>query len=556
VSSLINRRAFVSAGAAAVIGSGLVARADFAAAATDASAAGSAAGPVVETTAGRVRGALHDQVASFKGVPYGASTAGANRFMPPRAPTPWTGVRAALEIGLRSPQNIFMTVPEWGVLDRNEPAGEDCLVLNLWTPAVDNKKRPVMFWLHGGGFAGGSDGFLAYDGTRLARLHDVVVVGINHRLNAFGYLYLADFGDPKFAQASNAGMLDCIAALEWVRDNIASFGGDPGNVTIFGQSGGGRKVSTLLGMPAAKGLFHRAIVESGSQLNGMTRERATRAAHTLLTRLNLQPSQLEELQRVPFHKVLRAMAGNGSRTAGGVLNFAPVTDGRTLPADMFVPVATSISADIPLIVGSTKTESTWNTQQLYDPLPDSELVEDVAASLRCDQASASKAIAVYKKNSPNLTNLDVFLILTSDAGARSAAITQAERKAALGRAPVYMYQFAWMSPVRGGQLRSMHTMDIPFVYDNVDVAKDELGTGSDRYALAAVMSGAWVAFARTGNPNHAGMAHWPAYDAARRATMIFNTPESRVVDDPSHEELAAIMQARRDRGGAAGPGPG
>jgi para-nitrobenzyl esterase len=552
VSNLINRRAFVSAGAAAVIGSGLVSRADLAAAATG----GSAAGPVVETTAGRIRGALHDQVASFKGVPYGASTAGANRFMPPRRPTPWSGVRDALEIGLRAPQNIFMTVPEWGVLDRNEPAGEDCLVLNLWTPAVDHKKRPVMFWLHGGGFAGGSDGFLAYDGTRLARMHDVVVVGINHRLNVFGYLYLADLGDPKFAQASNAGMLDCIAALEWVRDNIASFGGDPGNVTIFGQSGGGRKVSTLLGMPAAKGLFHRAIVESGSQLNGMTRERANRAAHTLLTRLNLQPNQLEQLQQVPFHKVLKAMAGNGSRTADGVLNFAPVTDGRTLPADMFVPVATSISADIPLIVGSTKTESTWNTQQLYDPIPDSELVEDVAASLRCDQASASKVIAVYKKNSPNLTNLDVFLILTSDAGARSAAITQAGRKAALGRAPVYMYQFAWMSPVRGGQLRSMHTMDIPFVYDNVDVARDELGTGSDRYALAAIMSGAWVAFARTGNPNHSGMAHWPAYDAAQRATMIFNTPESQVINDPSHEELAAIMQVRRDRSGAAGSGPG
>jgi para-nitrobenzyl esterase len=542
MSNEINRRAFVSGGVATV-GLSLMSSA----AVVAAEGHRRSGGTVVETTAGRMRGAAQNGVISFKGVPYGASTAGAGRFMPPQKPTPWSGVREALHFGLRSPQNVFMTVPEWGVLDRNEPAGEDCLVLNIWTPGTDNRKRPVMFWLHGGGFAGGSDAFLAYDGSVLARRHDVVVVGINHRLNAFGYLFLADLGDPRFAPASNAGMLDCVAALEWVRDNITNFGGDPGNVTIFGQSGGGRKVSTLLGMPAAKGLFHRAIVESGSQLNGMTRERATRAAQTLLSRLNVKPNQLEMLQQVPFHKVLRAMAGNGGRGPGGGLNFAPVTDGRTLPEDMFVPVATPISADIPLIVGSTKTESTWNTAQLYDPLSDEELAEDVAANLRCDQAAASRVIAVYKKNSPQLSNLDVYLILTSDAGARSAAITQAERKAALGKAPVYMYQFAWMSPVRGGQLRSMHTMDIPFVYDNVDVAKDELGSGTDRYALAAIMSGAWVAFARTGNPNHKGMANWPAYEGTQRATMIFNTPESRVVNDPSHEELAAIADARGSR---------
>ena len=540
----MKRRSFLGAGAAGLLVGGAFTKVALGAAAKT---EGSGSGPVVETTSGKIRGAVQNKVFSFKGVPYGASTAGANRFLPPQKPQPWTGVRDALEIGLRSPQTPSNIVAEWAVLDRTEPAGEDCLVLNVWTPALDNKKRPVMFWLHGGGFAGGSDGFLAYDGTELARKHDVVVIGINHRLNIFGFMYLADLGDAKFANASNAGMLDCVAALEWVRDNAANFGGDPNNVTIFGQSGGARKVSTLLGMPAAKGLFHRAIVESGSQLTGMPRDAATKSAATVLERLGLKSNQIEDLQRVPVRKLLAAMQGGEGRGRGasGALNFAPVTDGRTLPADPFVPVATPISADVPLLVGCTETESTWNTQQQYDPLTDAELRERVAETLRTDETTADKVIAVYKKNQPKQSNLDIFLILASDASTRAAAITQAERKAALGKAPVYMYLFAWRSPVRDGRLRSMHTMDIPFVYDNVDVAKVELGTGADRYALAEKMSNAWVAFARTGNPSHKGLPNWAAFKADQRATMIFNTPESKVVNDPSGEERRVLTAIPR-----------
>lgn len=532
----MNRRSFLSRTSA-----GLLAGSAFAKMAPGAAKTGPAgSGTVVETASGRVRGAVQNfaqgKVYSFRGVPYGASTAGANRFLPPQKPQPWTGVRDALDIGLRAPQLAANIVPEWAVLDRTEPSGEDCLMLNVWTPAADNKKRPVMLWLHGGGFSGGSDGFVSYDGTELARKHDVVVVGINHRLNIFGFLYLAELGDAKFASAANAGILDCVAALEWTRDNIAGFGGDPGNVTIFGQSGGGRKVSTLLGMPSAKGLFHRAIVESGSQLNGVAREDATKTAREVLTRLNLKASQLEELQRVPVRRLLAAMQGGNGRP----LNFAPVTDGRTLPADMFVPVASPLSADVPLLVGCTETETTWNPQQLYDPLTDAELRERLAETLRIDEAAAEKVIAVYKKNQPKQSNLDIYLIAGSDASTRAAAITQAERKAALNRAPVFMYLFAWRSPVRDGRLRSMHTMDIPFVYDNVDVAKVELGNGADRYILADRMSNAWVAFARTGNPSHKGLPNWTPYNATQRATMIFNTPESKVVNDPNGEELRAV----------------
>jgi para-nitrobenzyl esterase len=533
----MNRRSFLGAGAAGVLAGGGFSKIALGAPAKTES---TGTGPVAETTFGKIRGTAQNKIFTFKGVPYGASTAGANRFLPPQKPQKWAGVRDAFEIGLRSPQPPSNIVAEWAVLDRTEPAGEDCLVLNLWSPALDNKKRPVMFWLHGGGFTGGSDGFLAYDGTELARKHDVVVIGINHRLNIFGHMYLADLGDPRFANASNAGMLDCVAALEWARDNVAGFGGDPNNVTIFGQSGGGRKVSTLLGMPAAKGLFHRAIVESGSQLTGLSREAATKAAETVLQRLGLKATQLEELQRVPVRKLLAAMQGGEGRARGGGLNFAPVTDGRTLPADPFVPVASPISAEVPLLVGCTETESTWNTQQQYDPLTDGELRERVAETLGTDEMTAERVIAVYKKNQPKQSNLDVFLILASDASTRAAAITQAERKAALGRAPVYMYLFAWRSPVRDGRLRSMHTMDIPFVYDNVDVAKVELGTGADRYGLADKMSNAWVAFARSGNPNHKGLPAWAAYNADQRATMIFNTPESKVVSDPSGEERRAL----------------
>src|SRR5882672_3091311 len=291
-------------------------------------------GATVATAAGKVRGLLIDKkIHAFRGVPYGASTAGARRFQPPVRPEPWTGVRDTFELGLRSPLIDSNLVPEWRPLNLREPMGEDCLNLNVWTPSVnDNRggKRPVMVWLHGGGYAVGSPGMIAYDGANLARKHDVVVVGVTHRLNAFGFMYLAELGGEKFADASNAGMRDIIAGLEWVRDNIATFGGDPGNVTIFGQSGGAGKVSTLMAMPAAKGLFHRAIAESGAALTATPKEQAIKTTEQVLQRLNIKPDQLDQLQSRSMQEILEVLRPPAGARAGGPggggLNFGPVVD--------------------------------------------------------------------------------------------------------------------------------------------------------------------------------------------------------------------------------------
>jgi para-nitrobenzyl esterase len=534
----MNRRSFISSGiglgavtAGSLMGGGL------------AKALGddhhSASDAVVETRAGKIRGVVEDKVYCFKGVPYGASTAGSGRFMPPAKPQPWTNVRDTTAYGLRAPQldNQFrgQVPPEFDVMDPGGPMGEDCLVLNVWTPSGwRGTNRPVMVWLHGGGFTTGSGSFICYDGKELARKHDVVAVTINHRLGVFGYLYLAELGGDKYAQASNVGMLDIVASLEWVRDNIAAFGGDPNNVTIFGQSGGGGKVSALMAMPPAKGLFHRAIVESGADVRGVPKDVATKSAAAYLAKLGLQPNQVDQLQQLPMDQLLTAMGamtGNGMPGAGGLV-LAPVVDGTTLPVNPFDPVAPAISADIPLLIGTVETEVTFFPGQQLDPIDDADLHKRVKNFVRkADDAQVDQLIAAYRASRPNASNTDLYLIIASDATFRAGVVQEAERKSAPGNAPVYQYYFTWRSPVRDGKLRSFHTLEIPFVFDNVDAAKSMTGDGQDRYALASKVSGAWVAFAHTGNPNHPGLPNWPAFDTTRRATMILND-ECKAVDDP------------------------
>jgi len=502
-------------------------------------------GPVVETGSGKIRGVVIDKVYAFKGVPYGASTAGAGRFMPPVKPQPWTEIKDTTQIGHRSPQQhgILEPLPEVGAADRQNPMGEDCLVVNVWSNGLKgSRKRPVMVWLHGGGFASGSGDYSIYDGANMARKRDVVVVTVNHRLNVFGYLYLADVGGAKYADASNAGHRDIVLALEWVRDNIANFGGDPANVTIFGQSGGGGKVATLMAMPAAKGLFHRAICQSGASIKGMSRENATKTAQGLLTKLNLKPDQLDQLQNMPFDQLTEAIKGVGG--------LAPVVDGKTLPHDPFDPGAPEESATVPLLIGTVEEEINFFAGTPLDPIDDASLHTRVKQTTRTDDATADRLIAVYKKGRPNKSNVEIYQIIASDATFSGSVHTEADRKVAQGKAPVYKYYFTWQSTAREGKLRSFHTLEIPFVFENVDEGKSMTGSGQDRYALSDKMSAAWTAFARTGNPNVKGLPHWPAFTADQRATMIFND-ESKLVNDPYKEErlaIAALPSVGRGRG--------
>jgi len=494
----------------------------------------------LQTTAGRVRGLVRYGVNQFYGVPYAGSTAGSNRFMPPVKPASWTGVRDCFEVGERAPQDEDGPISEVYSLDRREPMGEDCLKINIYTPGLGNGRRPVMVWLHGGGFAGGSGNWLLYDGTNLARKEDVVVVGVNHRLNLFGFLYLADLGGEKWANSSNVGMQDIVAALSWIKQNISVFGGDPGNVTIFGQSGGAAKVTTLMAMPSSKGLFHRAVAQSGSAFRGTTRASATKAAGEFLARLGLKSSRLDELQKMPWLQLREAFEKRPGiqGLAGG-----PVVDGRSLPRDQWYPDAPEVSATVPFMQGSVETEDAWNEPVPPLEMPEEEMLARVKRIVRNDEAKAKEMVALYRRTHPGISNTDVWLIMNSDNTRRANAQQLAELKVAQGKAADYQYYFTWRSPVHKGQMKSFHTLDIPFVFYNLDIAASMTGAANERYALAHKMSAAWAAFARTGNPNHPDLANWPAFTLKDRATMIFNN-ECKVVNDPNREERLALKAIR------------
>lgn len=490
-----------------------------------ASAAPHQTAPVVDLTCGKVRGGWSGVAATpirqFLGIPYGASTR-TTRFMPPAAVRPWAGAREAIAYGTACPQG-----------SGSEPQSEDCLVLNVWAPpGQPHAKRPVLVYIHGGGYSNGSSASPLTHGANLAARGDVVVITLNHRLNLFGHFHLAAHAGDAYATSGNAGLLDLVLALEWVRDNAAAFGGDPANVTLFGQSGGGAKIACLMAMPSAKGLFHRVWTMSGQQVTVQGPRGATARARVAMDHIG---ASLDTLRAWPADRLLAALTAKDPTIAGSRIYWGPVLD-AALPIHPFWPEAPALSANIPMVMGNTREETgsliargdpsifdlTWET--LPDRL-ERDMVSDVGVHA---------AIALYRKLYPDLPPAQVFIRATSAGRSWRAQLLEAEARARQA-APTFVYQLDYPSRADHGRLGAYHMLDIPLVFANTHEASADTGDDASARAISATMSDALLRFARTGDPNGGGLPAWPHYDLAQRQTMMFDTT-TRIDADPRGEE--------------------
>lgn len=493
-------------------------------------ASGMGAGVVVETAQGKVEGAARDGVRVFLGIPYARPPVGPLRLRPPQPMAPWAGVRPALAFGAGAPQSPSMMGRLLGIGFGEHD--EDCLSLNVWTPACDGARRPVLVWLHGGGFVFGASNQPIYSGAPLARRGDAVVVSVNYRLGALGWLALPALAEEEGGVAGNLGLLDQIAALRWVRENVACFGGDPDNVTLFGESAGAMSVGTLLGTPAARGLFRRAILQSGAAHNASSPDVGAGVAHALLKEMGLAQDDLAGLRAAPVEALLaaqqRVLAELFGRMPG--LPFQPVVDGDVLPRPPLEAVADGLSADVSILLGTNLEE--WKIFGLGDPtlktLDHDGLLERVERVVpgACDTGlrHAERAVATYRsaREGQHPTEpADLFAAIEGDRIFRVPAVRLAE--AARRHAPhVYKYLFTWRSPALGGLLGSCHALEIPFVFGTTDVPalRGFVGEGEGVGRLSGYMMDAWLSFARSGSPRAEGLGEWPAYDGERRATML------------------------------------
>jgi para-nitrobenzyl esterase len=508
---------------------------------------------VAETQYGKVRGYVLRGIHHFLGIPYGADTSGANRFMPPQKPKPWTEVRPAVWWGNTAPQvmenryaNAMASFRDhWNYDD----VSEDCLRLNVFTPALkDGKKRPVLFWIHGGGFTNGNaieqDG---YNGENFARLGDAVFVSINHRLGPLGYCHLAGVGGDKFAASGNVGMLDIVQALEWVRDNVAAFGGDPGNVTIMGQSGGGAKVCALTAMPSAKGLFHKAVVESGAGLRMGDKAIAEKLGAYVLAEAGFQASEIEKLQQMPWREYLAvAIKANqklnqelGPSVGGLRRGFVPVVDGTVLPQDPYYPEPAPTAADVPMIICSTFDEQSpsWADSSLENITLDG-VVEKlkVRAGFGPGFGDRTKEVVdAYVKAFPGKKPVEIWSLASSN---RQSTVALGDQKSKQ-KAPVYMSWFGWKPPLFDNRMRAFHCVDICFWFANTDLMYTHTGGGARPRKLADKMARSLLQFMRTGSPDGGGLPPWPRYTAAAGETMILDDV-SVVRNDPDREARKAL----------------
>ena len=484
---------------------------------------------IVQTVSGKVAGYIDKGIVNFKGIPY----ATAERFMPPAKIKPWEGVRSSRSYGPVCPINVSSMIlsdeMEFAQQHNFGYMNENCQNLNVWTPAInDGVKRPVMVWLHGGGYTAGSSHELpTYDGLNLSKSTDVVVVSVNHRLNVLGFLDLSGVNE-KYKYSANAGMLDIVAALEWVRDNISNFGGDPGNVTIFGQSGGGGKVATLMHMPSAKGLFHKAIMQSGAAGAFGEKSMTQQVGVAMLEELGIKPADVDKLKDVPFEKLLEA--GNAAikkvsdrmpKKGGlmGMLGWAPSNDGEVIPFQIGTPEGNAIAKDVPLMIGTNKNEF---LASMFNPSIANATDEKAMEMLKQKFGDKTDAyIAAVKKIYPNDTKLSDLLDI--DLMFRPGTAKFANIKSSVeGGAPVYMYLFTWQSPILDGKLKAVHCMEISFVFNNIARNREQSGDSKEAYALADKMSRAWANFAAKGNPNVTGLPEWPKYSEKDGATMFFD----------------------------------
>jgi para-nitrobenzyl esterase len=487
--------------------------------------------PVATTKAGAIRGYIDNSIVVFKNIPYGENTA-MHRFKPPHPPAPWSGIRDAREFGPFAPQQMSGRDVYFPSPGKDMRISEDCLHVNVWTPALrDGRKRPVMVYFHGGAYSSSSSNFDMLDGVRLCRRGDVVLVTVNHRLNVFGYLYLAEIRGKEFAESGNAGMLDLVLALQWVRDNIVEFGGNPHNVTIFGQSGGGAKCATLMAMPAAKGLFHHVITESGQQLTGRTKNHATATALQVLKNLGLTSDQISALDTIPMQHLIEASRG---------YYFGPVTDSLVLPRDPFDPDASPLSFDVPMMMGNTHDETT-----VLIGGGDSTLFhlswEEVPGRIQkfvkqfIGDLDPQSIVAAYRQWYPQYSPSDVFFAASTAARSWKGCVIESERRAKQNGAPTYVYQLNWQTPVNGGQWKAPHGLDIPLSFDNIAYCPSMVSKSAEAQTLADIMSEVWIAFARTGNPQTKAIPDWPRFNVHDRPTMIFDL-QSRIEHDPRGKE--------------------